>query len=109
MSRQSTLSSTGTWRRGTPNKTRPELVNEILEPTDTNNTPTVPATKEQIAREYLTSKAVIIGTNTLLTKEDIYDAMLRATRLPKKELDVTLKTVEHGIMLLMRKETNMNY
>ncbi|KAJ3845926.1 hypothetical protein EV368DRAFT_89866 [Lentinula lateritia] len=60
----------------------------------------LPATKEQIAREYLTSKAAIIGTNTLLTKEDIYDAMLRATRLPKKELDVTLKTVEHGIMLL---------
>ncbi|KAJ3911053.1 hypothetical protein F5877DRAFT_86557 [Lentinula edodes] len=26
--------------------------------------------------------------------------MLRATRLPKKELDVTLKTVEHGITLL---------
>ncbi|KAJ3884848.1 hypothetical protein GG344DRAFT_83430 [Lentinula edodes] len=95
MSRQSTLSSAGTLKQGTPNKTRPDSVNEILEPTDTDNTPTVTATKEQIAREYLTSKAATIGLNTLLTKEDIYDAMLRATRLPKKDLDVTLKTVRN--------------
>ncbi|KAJ3931705.1 MAG: hypothetical protein NXY57DRAFT_192010 [Lentinula lateritia] len=100
MSRQSTLSSAGTLRRGTLNKTRPESVNKILEPTETDNTPTVTATKEQIAREYLTSKAAIMGTNTLSTKEDVYDAMIRATRLPKKELDVILKTVEHGITLL---------
>ncbi|KAH7876754.1 uncharacterized protein C8R40DRAFT_1169266 [Lentinula edodes] len=108
MSRQSMLSSAGTLRRGTPNKTRPESVNGILEPTDTDNTPTVTATKEQIAREYLTSKAAIIGTNALLTKDDIYDAMLRATRLPKKELDVALKTVEHGITLLRDMDEKQN-
>ncbi|KAJ3780831.1 hypothetical protein GGU10DRAFT_336854 [Lentinula aff. detonsa] len=103
MLRQTTLNSMATAQKENParltgNSTTSNTQNNIN--TDSNTTAT--DTKERIARAFFASKTSILGANPLETREDIYNIVLKAMRLLKKDMDTVAKMAEHGIALLRK-------
>ncbi|KAJ3742470.1 hypothetical protein DFH05DRAFT_1527027 [Lentinula detonsa] len=103
MSRQTTLNTMGPVRKENPAKlTGNSTTSNTQINTNTNSKTTANDTKERTAREYFASKTSILGAHPLETREDIYNIILKATRLPKKDLDTVVKAAEHGIALLKK-------
>ncbi|KAJ3963354.1 hypothetical protein EV361DRAFT_957164 [Lentinula raphanica] len=84
--------------RVTGEDTVKDSINEI----STNSASTAINPKEKAARDFFASKAAILGSNQLITRDDVYGALLKATHLPKKDVETALKAVEHGVVLLKK-------
>ncbi|KAJ3779897.1 hypothetical protein GGU10DRAFT_337634 [Lentinula aff. detonsa] len=54
------------------------------------------------ARDFFAGKTSILGTSLLETQEDIYNIILKAMRLLKKDSDTVTKVAEHGVALLKK-------
>ncbi|KAJ3780676.1 hypothetical protein GGU10DRAFT_137622, partial [Lentinula aff. detonsa] len=103
MSRQTTLNTMGTVRKENPARlTGNSTTSNTQNNTNTNSNTTANDTKERMAREFFASKMTTLGAHPLETREDIYNIMLKATRLPKRDLDTVVKATEHGIALLKK-------
>ncbi|KAJ3779646.1 hypothetical protein GGU10DRAFT_337845, partial [Lentinula aff. detonsa] len=103
MSRQTTINSGGSLQK-TPSERMEEnnSVNVFFNSSSTHSVHKATDIKEKAAREFFASKAQFLGNNQLQARDDIYSMLLRATRLPKKDVDTALKAVEHSVTLLKR-------